>query len=575
MTGAWDSSHAPSRLWRSGAWSLELRDDELAEIRFNARRVLRSIRAVVRDRDWATAALAVDRIRETDSTLTLHVRSDGLGSSFAGVVRVEARAHSLLVICDLESADAFETNRTGLVVLHPMRVAGQELAVTHASGGAEATRFPVAISPHQPVLDIAALAWHDDGLAIDASFGGDVFEMEDQRNWSDASFKTYSRPLALPFPFLVPAGERVRQQLSIRVRETAAATAAPPTAQIGLRRTGVFPQILVGASTGPDPAPAPLPIGDGVVVELDLGSTNWRAALERARSSGLPLDVRATLRAGERSASAIELADELRDTPLLRVAAFDPRLHVTDAAAAAALRSALAAAGVATPMIAGARSHFTEYNREHARIPGDVDGVVIATTPLFHSLGTEQLVESLAVQRLIAEQTVSMARAAPVHVGPISLRPRFNNVATGAAPAPTRDDLRDGYGAEFTGAADPRQSAPELAAWIIASAAALAVPGVASLSWFEEWGPRGIRSVDGALTPAAEALRALATLSGGDLLTGESLDGRIWAIGGVSGDEATLLVANLHESDRGVELIVEGRAVTATVPARAFVSVRL
>src|SRR6187200_2591288 len=101
MSSAWDSSHAPSRRWQSGAWSIELRDDELAEVRYAGRRVLRSIRAVVRDRDWATAALVVDRIRETDSTLTLHLRSDGLGSSFAGVVRVEARAHSLLVICDL------------------------------------------------------------------------------------------------------------------------------------------------------------------------------------------------------------------------------------------------------------------------------------------------------------------------------------------------------------------------------------------------------------------------------------------------------------------------------------------
>ena len=27
---------------------------------------------------------------------------------------------------------------------------------------------------------------------------GDSFEMEDHRNWTDASFKTYVRPLALP-----------------------------------------------------------------------------------------------------------------------------------------------------------------------------------------------------------------------------------------------------------------------------------------------------------------------------------------------------------------------------------------
>ena len=98
------------------------------------------------------------------------------------------------------------------------------------------------------------------------------------------------------------------------------------------------------------------------------------------------------------------------------------------------------------------------------------------------------------MQRLVAEQTVEFAAGRPVHVGPITLRPRFNNVATGPQPGPTRTDLDEGYGAEFTGAADPRQQSPELAAWTIASAAALAVPGVASIAYFEEWGARGIRS---------------------------------------------------------------------------------
>ena len=72
-----------SPMWQSGPWSFSVRGDEIADIAFDGRPVLRSVRAVVRDRNWATARLVVDRIRETDSTLTLHVRSEGLGSSFA------------------------------------------------------------------------------------------------------------------------------------------------------------------------------------------------------------------------------------------------------------------------------------------------------------------------------------------------------------------------------------------------------------------------------------------------------------------------------------------------------------
>jgi hypothetical protein len=71
------------------------------------------------------------------------------------------------------------------------------------------------------------------------------------------------------------------------------------------------------------------------------------------------------------------------------------------------------------------------------------------------------------------------------------------------------------------------------------------------------------------------ALRALAMLSGGDLLSGDSPDGRVWAVGAATGHKTTILVANLHDDERSVELSVEGRVVTVTVPARAFVSARV
>ena len=36
---------------------------------------------------------------------------------------------------------------------------------------------------------------------------GDTWETEDHRNWTDASFKTYSRPLSLPYPYAIAKGE--------------------------------------------------------------------------------------------------------------------------------------------------------------------------------------------------------------------------------------------------------------------------------------------------------------------------------------------------------------------------------
>ena len=65
------------------------------------------------------------------------------------------------------------------------------------------SEFPDLISPDQPFVDMVAIS-HDAGGDGDARvtirFEGDLFETEDQRNWTDASYKTYSTPLRLPYP---------------------------------------------------------------------------------------------------------------------------------------------------------------------------------------------------------------------------------------------------------------------------------------------------------------------------------------------------------------------------------------
>lgn len=565
--------HTAWPAWRSGPWFLDLRDDELADIAYEGRVALRSIRAVVRDREWATAAFTVDRIDSTATTATLHVRTTELGFDLRGSVHVEVDATSALrVSLDLETAADVDTNRTGLVVLHPAGVAGCPLEVIHASGPVEHSEFPAEISAHQPAFDIAGLGWIVDGLAVDLRFSGDVFEMEDQRNWSDASFKTYSRPLALPFPYRLAAGSRIRQSVEMRAAVVAASTPAGSDT-ITLAESGVFPDIVVGAATAPDPAPVADRLGAAVLVELDLASSAWHAALDRAARSGQPLDVRFVL-ADDDPDALFAAAGALRDLDVRRVAAFqrsgDAR-HVSDAAAVDLLRRALAAAGETIPIVGGARSHFTELNRERHRLPDDLDGLVFSTTPLFHARGTEQLVESLAMQRLIVEQAVRLAGALPVHVGPIALRPRFNDAATTPPPMPAHADLRDGYGPALIDADDERQDAPELAAWTIASAAALAVPGTASIAFFEEWGPRGVRSSDGADRAVADAVRALDALRGARLLHGASPDGLVWAIGGLLPDGTeTILVANVDRRERAITVRTPRTDLSAELPAGSW-----
>lgn len=135
------------------------------------------------------------------------------------------------------------------------------------------------------------------------------------------------------------------------------------------------------------------------------------------------------------------------------------------------------------------------------------------------------------MQRLLAEQLTARVPGLPVHVGPITLRPRFANVATRPQPVPAPAPP-----------ADPRAGTALHEAWTVASAAALAVPGIASLTY--EQAPEPLAGLGGAAsgTPTREHEDAL--------VTGCSEDGLLWAIG----DGHALLLANLSARPRRVQL---------------------
>ncbi len=76
--------------------------------------------------------------------------------------------------------------------------------------------FPRLVSPQQPFLGLRTIA-HEvaPGVEAEVRMEGETFEMEDQRNWSDDSFKTYGTPLALPLPVEVQEGTRIRQSITL------------------------------------------------------------------------------------------------------------------------------------------------------------------------------------------------------------------------------------------------------------------------------------------------------------------------------------------------------------------------
>ena len=87
---------------------------------------------------------------------------------------------------------------------------------------------------------------------------GDAFEMEDHRNWNDASYKTYIRPLAKPWPYTLEAGETTEQSVTLAVEgrcpQVAAGARGAGPARARRPRRHACPQI--GLSLRPEHADA-------------------------------------------------------------------------------------------------------------------------------------------------------------------------------------------------------------------------------------------------------------------------------------------------------------------------------
>ncbi len=81
---------------------------------------------------------------------------------------------------------------------------------------------------------------------------GDAFEMEDQRNWADASFKTYVRPLSKPRPYVIAKGAADRQRITVSVEGKASAPGAsgqvPPASRSARRSRACLPSACLSTT---------------------------------------------------------------------------------------------------------------------------------------------------------------------------------------------------------------------------------------------------------------------------------------------------------------------------------------
>jgi D-apionolactonase len=371
---------------------------------------------------------------------------------------------------------------------------------------------------------------------------------------------------------VVPAGAECHQGLRLtasgRAVRAPAAGGADDAVTVTPDVAGRVPPLGVGASLHPPACPPPeLPAGfETVLVELAGDGGRWpallHAAARQADALGAALDVRLVAADDEAVEHGVAA---LADLPVVRVGAFDPDNHVSTPTLWRALRASALRHGLRVQLVGGTRAHFTELNRQIEQVPADVPALTFSITPQMHATEVPHIVDSLGVQRTVAENALRLARGRPVFVGPVTLARRFNAVATTPAPGPAVDALR---------AVDPLQPTGFTGAWTVGSVASLATVGVAGLCYFELCGPRGIVGPDGVPTPAGRVLGGFAELRGRPVLRCDApAEVPVVAVAAVDGT-VELVVGNLSAEPRTVtvrgpgsvhrELDLDGWSATRT-----------
>ncbi|HVZ00350.1 MAG TPA: hypothetical protein VHA35_12640 [Dongiaceae bacterium] len=511
-----DSVDPKSRTLRAGPLSVEFGNGALRYIKVNDVEVLRAIAFLVRDKNWGTYTPAI-------SDLKVSQKKDGFAVGYKARCGDAAAsiAYDATIRCGADGTLEFEatatpetdfaTNRTGFVVLHPLKgVAGFPVEVEYTTGKKEKSRFPALVNPLCPFTDIRALKHKvADGLHAVCRMEGYAFEMEDHRNWTDASFKTYVRPLAEPWPYTMPKGKPFTQKVTLsfvgklpRPRKAAAGRRIDVT----LGRAG----------------PALPDLGVGVPMEESAHALKAAAAIKAAgprhincyldgRQPDIATPLRNFRRLAEETGAAVvmeilipgteapstelaRIAGAMRDAGVKPVAvAVSPAAHLIGvlpggkgpkAPGFAEMYKAARGAFPGVQLGGGTFTFFTELNRNRPPVEM-LDYVTYTTMPVVHASDDVSVMETLEALPYQIKSTRAIAGKAGYHLGPSAIPARMNPYGASTPDNPNNERV-------CLSKIDPRQRGLFGAAWSVGYLAAWAKGALDMVTLGATTGPSGL-----------------------------------------------------------------------------------
>ena len=540
----------------AGPLSMIFESGDLRYIRFDDHEILRRVYVAVRDHNWDTILPQLSNVqieRDDDAFhITYDVANKAADVDFFWQGTITGAADGTITFSmDGEARSTFRRNRIGFCVLHPMGCAGVPCRIEKIDGTVEESIYPVFVAPQHlidgeikpvaPFNNMRAVRYEvTAGVEAEVRFEGEIFEMEDQRNWTDASYKTYGTPLSQPFPVEVPAGTKISQRITVTLktqresrREKPDATTQPLTLQISSTDPRPLPRIGLGVASHGEPLNTEelerlkLLNLSHLRVDIDLTQSDYESGLRRAtdeaQALGVSLELALFLTDGaEKELQAFAEVVEQVKCPVGTYLIF----HKTEASTSAQWVDRARRYLTGAKIGAGSNAYFTDLNR--GRPPVDaLDLVCYSINPQVHAFDNSSLIETLEAQAVTVESTRQFASGLPIAVTPVTLLARFNPNATGPEPEPAPGEL--------PAQVDIRQMSLFGAGWTLGSIKYLSESSASSVTYYETTGWRGVmetatssplpekfRSLPGTVFPLYHILADVGEFAGGEVLVSKS-----------------------------------------------------
>ncbi len=488
---------------RAGNLSMGYADGNIRYICAGGTEILRMICSAVRYKDWLTVSPQIEeeKIHESGDSFEIYLRCRYRKEEMdmvASYILEGKPDNSISLTMEAEALSTFEKNRIGICVLHPIEsCAGNKCVIGHTDGSAEESAFPIEISPHQIFHDIKSMQWATEGIDCRIDFEGDVFETEDQRNWTDASFKTYSTPLSLPWPSLVEKGTRIFQKITFR----AAGDFKIPEIQDDFTLIKNIPGEKfrlpsVGITRSSRSAPlTPNEIKllrsvrfDHYRIDLHLYENGWQFMADELCQELPDLGYHTEFalsfddRIHQQINNFIDWYSRCQLSPT-HILLFHKSFPSTPDELAAEVIPLIRKVSPDVKIATGTNANFAELNRNR---PGDTgnDCICYAIHPQEHASDNQTLVENLQAQHYSVTSAQKFAGNRKILISPVNIQRRFN--------ANTSYIELPWSGSGTPPQADSRMMSLFGACWTAGSLKYLCQAGADSITYYETAGERGI-----------------------------------------------------------------------------------